>query len=204
MPSSSKVLFALLVYFFTHASAHSEPGKELLDWSSLLKDLQRPLLEDRQKAENKLCVTHDAIVDGLLRLAEGTKSELGEVDGTKELAILLLARLRSRKAVTLLIKNITFAPRITITAERFPGIPCVQALVAIGKPGSLAAVGEIPRSIGDATRTNLLLKVIGGVEGEEVGRFILEQAEKTAATEEERSAYRQALEIFHDAQRIVN
>lgn len=200
MSSWHKILFGALLCFWTEVPTYCEPEDGLQDWRSLLKDLQGPDAKVRKIVKEKLHQNYDATVSELLQVAEKANFQLGEGDGTKELAIFLLGHLRSEKAVDFLIRNITLnQPNIFAPFNNFCGHPCVSALVAIGNPASESALREVPKSIANDNRDNRtywLLTVIHALEGYEVGKFMLERARDSAKTLEERETYTEALKMF--------
>lgn len=180
---------------------HADDGKnrERKSLATLLDELQDPDRNVRITAEAIMFETYNETVSQLLRIAS-KDGPLYEGRGSRTLAISVLGYLRAESAVPFLIKNLTFNPDVEATMEKFSGPPCVQSLVAIGKPASLAAVIELPKTTTDEKRTRLLLRVVKAVEGAEVGEFMLKRALETAETEENKLAYSQALLIFGNIQ----
>lgn len=99
-------------------------------------------------------------------------------------AIEALGKLRAREAAPVLVQEIEFrdpyalSDATTIAAS----FPCVPALQAVGKPGSLAALAGVEKVRLDEPkdkltkakfRLRLLVMVIAGVEGPEVGEFMI-------------------------------
>lgn len=172
--------------------AKTEESKSL---SSLIHNLQDKDHEVRVKAANLI---HNMFKDATLKLLTIASSEGPALEewSSRRLAIDLLGYIGTADAVPFLIKNITFAPDLIVTAELFPGLPCVKALVSIGKPASLAALAELSNAIGDERRTLLLLKVIKAIEGPEVGAFMLKREIRKADTKENQEALSRLLPIF--------
>ena len=123
-------------------------------------------------------------------------------------AVRALGQLRAREAVPVLIDEIEFSASHAIsreiTADNF--LPCVGALRAIGKPGSLAALDAVQkvRLEGDdqevtkaKLRLKLLISVVKGVEGRDVAEFMI-QARMDKAPAEARPALELALEQLTD------
>lgn len=111
-------------------------------------------------------------------------------------AIKALGKLRASEAAPMLVQEIEFRnPYALSDATTIAGsLPCVPALQAIGKPGSLAALAAVEKLRLDGPkdkltkakfRLKLLVMVIAGVEGREVGEFMIKMKIKHAPALEE-------------------
>lgn len=146
-----------------------------------------------------------AIIETLRRIvAQDAKTR--EQIGVKVEAIRLLGDLRAGEAAPDLAAQIAFRDRYpsVLSTEPIPETthPCVGALIAMGKPGSLAALeaierlGPVPRLEEDPEpqlRLFLLTLVVLRVEGHPVAQFMMERRLEKA-TPEAQVGLKQALD----------
>ena len=105
----------------------------------------------------------------------------------------MLGHLRASQAVDLLIKHIRLGP--LFVSDGANEHPCHDALIRIGKPASKAVLKELHKPMKELRRM-ALVTVLAGVEGRQVGRFMLQQEIAKAKTPEARHNLQLGLKAF--------
>jgi len=90
---------------------------------------------ERVQAADEIGAIRSKIISDLLEIAQGPQEKL-VLNGSKELAIVLLGKYRAIDATKLLVANITFrTPGKSMADTLESGYPCVTALATIGSHG---------------------------------------------------------------------
>lgn len=137
---------------------------------------------------------------GLVKEASETLLNTKATVQDKKAAAHFLGEVRDPAGVPVLLESLAFRdPESPKEALPIAAYPCVAALVSIDKPASLAAVKEIAgldlQKPGMEERLKLLVEVVRGVEGEEVGAFMLRES-LASANEAGRSVLNNSLDIL--------
>ena len=154
-----------------------------------------------------LLAVRDQMITKLISIVKGPAKTQPEISAKAE-AIAALGRLRASEAADALVRQIDFrdpfAPMSEVSIEGMH--PAVGALILIGKPGSLAALAAIEQAQLDGVaeeakkakfRLCLLAMVIRGVEGVEVGEFMV-KSKMEKAPAKARASYEFVLTNIHE------
>jgi hypothetical protein len=143
------------------------------DFASM-QNLKTSLIQQRESTIEALVAAFDKSVD------KANNTFLGEGG---PLAALLLGEMRAETAVSPLADGIELRGLTTINGRTLQSMyPCYGALVRIGKPASLECLKRLASEKftesdkGRLSRSELLLKVVREVEGDDVARFMLQNA----------------------------
>ena len=168
-------------------------------------------LEERITSEQKLKSDRDRRIKSLLAILktaeENSKNAdplLGEAASVRyysdkqAFAIRALGLMRATEAVEPLLDRIDMKflqGRSSLNSPDLEPFLCVDALTMIGKPASKAALNRL-KSEGDTTKRELMVRVVRGVEGDSVGKFMISQAIKNAEGKQ-KANLQAALRLFN-------
>lgn len=162
--------------------------------SEARKSLANSLREQRQRAMASLiAVLKQDSGDGKSNLF------LGEAGPS---AAALLGELHAVEAVTSLTDRIAMRPLVVDVPAMETVFPCFWALVQIGKPASLESIERLASEKftesdnGKLGRSELLLKVVCTVEGDDVARFMLQNAIDKEQDKDKKANLTAALELL--------
>jgi len=111
-------------------------------------------------------------------------------------AVRMVGEIRAPEAVDVLLIHLNSlrAEKISETTMA-SGFPCVPSLIKIGKPASFGVLKEFHKPVKKLRRFALAV-VLAGVEGRQVGRFMLQREIAKAKTPEERRNLQAGLKAF--------
>ena len=189
------VVFLLALASCTRAA---EPGVAAKGEATTLAMITSDSPVERKKGEKRLLAARAGSIAKLIRVVEEERkfAEFILPDSKRHFAIRALGALRAAEAVKPLMDRIGLvfqAPHGT--RGLVPWSAEVEALIKIGKPASKAAVAKLATE-SDEDNRKLLAGVVRGVEGLEVGRFMLERKIKTTSGKKEKANLQAALEYF--------
>lgn len=155
-----------------------------------LKELKRQLSTDERSAQ--LIGIREELIKNLIQIVEEDKGDRS----TRVRAVRTLGQFRAVEATQVLVRNIDRIMPEIIDAKTISTIfPCVPALIRIGKPASRAVLKELQKPMKKARRMALAV-VLGGVEGRQVGRFMLQHEIAKSKTSQERHNLQLGLKSF--------
>lgn len=164
-----------------------------------LSPIQRLLNKDvavRRESARLIRADYETTVAELVRIVGQTKGELQIFDDPRLLAVELLGDMRATAAVDVLIANIDVDyPRISHELENSAGTACADALIKIGKPGSLGCLRAVSAE-NDERRMRLLVEVIRRVEGERFGKMMVLEAAQNEKDASKRINLEKAAKVF--------
>jgi hypothetical protein len=161
--------------------------------SAAMQHLETTLTEQRQNTVKSLITVFDKSVDKTNNIFLGEGGPL---------AVYLLGEMRAEMAVSHIVDRIELRGLDTAERSLQSMYPCYAALVRIGKPSSLECLKRlasekfVESGKGILGRSELLIKVMREVEGDDVARFMLQNAIDKEQDKDKKANLTAALELL--------
>jgi len=182
--AQTALLFAVFItsdYCLTVGDCQDKPA---------VVQIQPELDSDRFVA--KMIRDRERLINGLLAIVPDAEAKRTlRIRAVKSLGVL-----RATEAVPILILHIDVIQAAVVKKKTIGTLyPCVPALSKIGKPASRAVLKELHKPMKKLRRLALAV-VLAGVEGRQVGRFMLQEEIRKAKTLKERQNLQAGLKAF--------
>lgn len=134
----------------------------------------------------------EKFIDNLVKIVADNETPRS----TRVRAVQILGKFRAAEATEVLVRHVDKIIPETILGKTVSSLyPCVPALIKVGKPSSRAVLKELRKPM-KGTRRLALAVVLAGVEGRQVGRFMLQHEIAKAKTPEERRNLQASMNAF--------